>query len=150
MASLARTNSSNKAFQKLVRALDAELAIYNGDQHDFYSQYNHIDNLEYTIVISNENLPIACGAIKPMDKDSIEIKRMYVLPEHRGKGVATNVLVELEKWAAELGYKSCVLETGKFLKPAVALYESQGYTVIPNYGQYTDIQESVCFRKMIG
>lgn len=133
-----------------MRALDAELAIYNGDQNEFYSQYNHIEGLDHTLVIYSENLPVGSGAIKPLDDKSMEIKRMYVLPEYRSKGVASDILSELEKWTAELGYQSCVLETGKFLKAAVALYQSKGYTVIPNYGQYAHVEESVCFEKKVG
>lgn len=149
MISLKRTDSNHKDFQKLVRALDAELAIYNGDQNEFYSQYNTIQDLRHTIILYHKDLPIGSGAIKPVDEVSIEIKRMYVLPEYRGKGTASRILQELESWAIELGYQSCVLETGKFLKPAVALYESQGYTIIPNYGQYAHVEESVCFEKKL-
>ncbi len=149
MTSLKRTNSNDKDFQKLVRALDAELAIYNGDQNEFYSQFNTIQDMAHTLVVYNEDLPIGSGAIKPQTDSSMEIKRMYVLPEYRGAGIASQILKELESWSVELGYKSCVLETGKFLKPAVALYQSQGYIVIPNYGQYTHVEESVCFEKRL-
>lgn len=154
MYSITRDNSSNPNFIKLVKALDAELAIYNGDDNEYYSQFNTIDTLNHTIVIHSESLPIACGAFKPITVDksshtSVEIKRMYVLPEYRGKGAAVLLMTELEKWAGELEYDSCILETGKFLHRAVALYKKSGYTVIPNYGQYTDMPESICFEKMI-
>ena len=72
---------------------------------------------------------------------------MYTLPAHRGHGLATRILTELEKWAAELGYKKCVLETGLRQPDAIALYTKSGYHRIPNYGQYLNIENSVCFAK---
>lgn len=147
-----RTDSSHKDFIKLVRALDAELDIYNGDNNDFYSQFNTVSSLKNTIVLHESHLPIACGAFKPIelensDQEAVEIKRMYVLPEYRSKGAASQILESLETWAAELGYTCSVLETGKFLKPAVALYTNRGYSIIPNYGQYIGVDASVCFQK---
>ncbi len=53
------------------------------------------------------------------------------------------------KWASELGYTSCVLETGKRQPEAIALYTKNGYKIIPNYEQYEGVENSVCFRKII-
>jgi len=74
---------------------------------------------------------------------------MFTPVMYRGKGVAMNILSELEKWAKELGYKKCVLETGKKQPEAIALYKKSQYQIIPNYGQYVGIENSVCFEKMI-
>ena len=74
---------------------------------------------------------------------------MFVNPIARKLGVATKVLGELEKWAKELGYKSCILETGKKQPEAIALYEKNGYRSIPNYGQYDGIENSLCFEKKL-
>ena len=92
---------------------------------------------------------VGCGAIKEQVPGTMEVKRMYVLPENRKGGVATLVLTELEQWANELGYEQCVLETGKRQPEAIALYKKNGYEVIPNYGQYIGIDNSVCFNKKI-
>lgn len=142
-----RTNSTNQDFIKLVELLDQELAIVDGDDHAFYHQFNNIDVLKRTIVLYENNIPVGCGAIKEFDKTSAEVKRMYTLPETRGKGIATKVLLELEKWAKELNYKYSILETGKRLPHAIALYQKNGYEIISNYGQYVGIENSVCFRK---
>jgi GNAT superfamily N-acetyltransferase len=80
----------------------------------------------------------------------MEIKRMYVTPASRKKGIATMILCELETWAAELSYENCILETGIKQPEAIELYKKNGYTVIPNYGQYAGVQTSVCFEKSIG
>lgn len=81
--------------------------------------------------------------------DAVEVKRMYTLPEYRGKGIAAELLGELEKWAAELEYGRCVLETGLKQPGAIRLYEKSGYIVMPNYGQYVGVENSVCFEKSI-
>jgi putative acetyltransferase len=149
MIHIIRTNSDNADFIFLVKFLDEDLAIRDGEDHSFYAQYNKIDKIKYTVVAYDDEKPIACGAIKEFDKDTMEVKRMYTLPEWRGKGIATNVLRELESWAVELSYKKCILETGKKQPEAIALYKKNGYGIIPNYGQYTGIENSLCFEKII-
>jgi len=142
-----RTTSENPDFQKLVKQLDAYLAVMDGDEHDFYHQYNKIDMLKNCIVIFDNDEAIACGAIKEFDSKSMEVKRMFTLPEKRGKGLASAILKELETWAKELGYEKTVLETGKRQTEAIALYNKCGYKVIPNYGQYIGVDNSICFEK---
>ena len=79
----------------------------------------------------------------------MEVKRMYVPLEKRGKGIASIVLQELEKWAKELGYQKCILETGIKQPEAISLYKKNNYAIIPNYGQYAGVKDSVCFEKKI-
>jgi GNAT superfamily N-acetyltransferase len=100
-------------------------------------------------VAYQHNVAVGCGAIKAFDDASMEVKRMFTLPESRGTGIASNILHALETWAAELGYKTCVLETGKKQPEAIALYQKSGYEITPNYGQYVGIENSVCFMKNI-
>jgi len=91
--------------------------------------------------------PIGCGCFKAFDDGSVEIKRMYVSNEQRGKGIGAAILAELEKWAAELKMSSIVLETGNNQPEAVHLYGKMGYSVIPNYGQYSGMETSICMKK---
>ena len=149
MISIERTTSENPNFKQLVVLLDEYLRITDGDEHAFYNQYNNIENLQEVVVAYSENLAVGCGAIKPYDSDTVEIKRMFVLPEARGQGVATKILSALEQWARELNYKKCILETGKRQPEAIALYSKTGYEVIPNYGQYQGMENSVCFLKQV-
>ena len=144
-----RTDSDDKDFITLVRLLDAHLAHIDGKDHAFYAQYNKIDKLKNVIVAIEQGQAVACGAIKEFDSSSMEVKRMYTREEFRGKKIASQLLKELEMWAAELGYKKCVLETGKRMPDAVHLYESNGYARIPNYGQYIGVENSVCFEKTL-
>lgn len=147
MIKLVRTDSENSDFIALVGKLDADLAERDGSDHTFYAQFNKIDTIRYVVVAYENELAIGCGAIKQFTPESMEVKRMYVLPENRGKGIAGAVLSELEKWAKELLYANCVLETGKKQPEAIRLYQNNGYRLIPNYGQYAGIENSVCFQK---
>ena len=142
-----RTDSSNKDFQNLVKELDAYLAIVDGKEHDFYNQYNKIDSIKYAVVIYDGDEPVGCGAIKEYAEGIMEVKRMYVPEDKRGRGIASMVLKELEKWAKELKMEKCILETGHRQVEAVRLYMKSGYKVISNYGQYAGVENSVCFEK---
>ncbi len=144
-----RTNSESVDFKNLVKDLDAYLAVTDGDEHSFYSQYNKLDKIKHVVVIYEDNVALGCGAIKEYDANTVEIKRMYTTPKSRGKGVATLILSELEKWAAELLYKKCILETGNKQLEAIALYKKNKYTIIPNYGQYIGVENSFCFEKKV-
>jgi GNAT superfamily N-acetyltransferase len=142
-----RTNSQDKDFQKLVKLLDKDLAVRDGDEHEFYAQFNKIDLLNNCVVLYLNDEPVGCGAFKPFDSDTIEIKRMYTPPMHRGNGFAVKVLEELEAWAKELSYAYAVLETGIKQPEAIALYTKCQYVKTENYGQYIGVENSVCFRK---
>jgi len=149
MITLMRTNSDNKDFIALVKLLDAELAELDGDEHVFYAQLNKTDKIKHVILAYENDKPISCGAIREYSPTITEVKRMYTVRQSRGKGIATKVLIALEKWASELSYKKCILETGWRQPDAIRLYEKNGYKRIPNYGKYAGIANSVCFEKEI-
>lgn len=146
---LTRTTSDDEIFRSLVRLLDEDLAVRNGNEHAFYAQYNKVDAIKNVVVGYADDEPVSCGAFKEFDSGVVEIKRMYTKPEYRGRGLAQRLLTELEAWAAELGYTECVLETGKKQPEAIGLYQKSGYQLIPNYGQYEGVENSVCMRKSI-
>jgi GNAT superfamily N-acetyltransferase len=149
MLNLVRTTATNPEFLKLIVLLDKELKERDGVDHAFFATFNKVDSISEVLVLMNANNAVACGAIKKFDNSTMEIKRMYVLPEYRGLGYASKVLQELETWTAELGYSSCVLETGEKQFEAVHLYKKQGYQIIPNYGQYALVETSICFEKKL-
>ncbi len=150
MYTFIRTNSSNEDFKKLVSLLDKELAIRDGEEHAFYDQFNKIENIKHVIIAYANEQPVAAGAFKKFSAQAVEIKRMFVMPAFRGRGIAFQILQQLENWAAKLGYSYCLLETGKKQPEAIALYKKSGYEVIPNYGQYENVSNSVCMQKRIG
>lgn len=144
-----RTNSDNKDFIQLVKQLDIDLAERDGKEHSFYAQFNKIDTIKHTVVVYENGKPISCGAMKTYSPEAMEIKRMFTSPGNRDRGIATKVLQELESWAKELSYRRCMLETGKRQPEAIALYQKNGYHIIPNYGQYIGVENSVCFEKVL-
>ena len=147
MIRLIRTDSDNRDFIELVKKLDADLAERDSDDHLFYDQFNKVDKIKYVVVAYENDDPTGCGALKGYTSNTMEIKRMYTSPEYRGKGVATKILAELEIWASELSIEKCILETGKRQPEAIRLYQKNGYKIIPNYSQYAEIENSVCFEK---
>ena len=147
--SLKKTTSTDPDFVKLVSHLNAELSKINGDEDAFYAQFNKIDKINHVVIVYENDIPIACGAIKQFSTAAMEVKRMFTLPNYRGKGAASILLKELEKWTKEMNYEKCVLETSKRQPDALALYRKNGYEVIPNYGQYVGIENSICFEKII-
>ncbi|MEK6492240.1 GNAT family N-acetyltransferase [Myroides odoratimimus] len=149
MLTITRTNSDNKDFLNLIIELDKYLKTTDGDEHDFFDQYNKVDHINHVVVIYENSRAIACGAIKEYDSHTMEVKRMYTSPIARGKGVASIVLAELEKWSLELGYTRCILEMGKLQTQAEILYRKNNYTIIPNYGQYKGVESSLCFEKVL-
>ena len=149
MYSLKRTTSDDSDFQNLVTLLDQYLIIVDGDQHSFYDQYNKIDAIKNVVVYYDGDEPVGCGAFKEFDNKTAEIKRMFVKKDFRGKGIAAAILKELEQWAAELNYTTTILETGKKQLEAIHLYQKAGYIIIPNFGQYANVENSVCMKKSI-
>lgn len=144
-----RTNAEDPAFRALVSELDKDLAIRDGDEHAFFAQYNGLSDIRHVVVIMEGDAPAGCGAFKPFDAKTVEIKRMFTAADHRQQGIGSAALNELEDWARELGYDRCVLETGNKQHEAIALYTNRGYRIMPNYGQYVGVESSVCFEKTI-
>ncbi|WP_299757501.1 GNAT family N-acetyltransferase [uncultured Pontibacter sp.] len=149
MIKLRRTNSDDPDFRPLVALLDQDLRIRDGEDHAFYAQYNTLDTIKHVVVAYQKDESVGCGAIKAYDDTTAEVKRMFVLEQQRGQGIASLVLAELEQWASALGYTSCILETGTKQPEAIALYRKCGYTVIQNYGQYAGVENSVCMQKKV-
>ena len=149
MIQIIRTDSENQDFIELVKYLDIELAERDGEDHPYYAQFNKIDKIKFVVIAYENEKPVGCGAIKEYEPHTMEIKRMYVSPEKRGLGIANKILSELENWAAELAFKKCILETGKKQPEAIRLYEKNGYNIIPNYGPYVQVENSLCFEKEI-
>lgn len=147
---LHRTHSADPDFLSLVHELDKDLAARDGEEHAFFAPYNKPDPSMCVVLAYEGRTPCGCGAFKPFKPGSVEIKRMFVPVEERGKGIAGRILAELESWAAKNGHHTAVLETGIRMPEAIALYTKAGYRRIPNYGQYAGVESSVCFEKPIG
>lgn len=122
-----RTTASNDDFQLLVKKLDHELWVELEEDQATYDQYNKLPDLLTAVVAYHNDKPVACGCFKTIADDSIEIKRMFVCKEQRGKGLSKKILCELEQWAKEKNYKYAVLETSIHFTTARNLYTTNGY-----------------------
>jgi putative acetyltransferase len=149
MLQILRTDATHPVFLGLVKELDGYLQIQNGEAHPFFAPLNALDDIKYVVLVFENNEAAGCGAMKVITPDTMEIKRMYVPSEKRGRGIGSLVLKGLEQWAHELGFNTCILETGQHMKDAVHLYTKNGYTIIPKYGPYVNVPDSVCFAKQI-
>jgi len=146
---LLRTNNSNSDFLALTAKLDSDLHQRYKTQDALYNEHNKIIPIQTVVVGYINDKPIACGCFKKIDKNTIEIKRMYVHENHRGKGFSILLLKELERWAKKLGYSHAILETGKGQPEAVGLYTKCNYKIIKNYGPYENLENSICMKKNI-
>ena len=144
-----QTNSDNADFQQLVIKLDRDLKIRDGEDHSFYAQFNKIDAIKQVVVAYDGDIAVGCGAIKPFAENAMEVKRMYVLEDRRGEGMASIVLQQLEQWALASNCTRCLLETGQKQPEAIRLYTKNGYRVISNFGQYAGVANSICFEKIL-
>jgi GNAT superfamily N-acetyltransferase len=147
MITVKRCTNENQDFRQLVVLLDADLRATYGEEQAQYAPYNKIDFIETVVVAYEDGKPAGCGCFKEYDPETVEIKRMFVPHEKRGKGISKRVLSGLEKWAAELGYTKSILETGIRQHEAIGLYTGFGYKQIDNYGQYIGKPLSVCMSK---
>jgi GNAT superfamily N-acetyltransferase len=93
--------------------------------------------------------PVACGGIARYDAATAEIRRMYVVPTARGRGLSRQLLAALEDEARALGYSFVRLETGNLQAAAIGLYVSAGFGPIPRYGPFAEDPKSVCFEKRL-
>jgi putative acetyltransferase len=125
---LKRTNSANPDFRLLVAELDADLRTRNGEVMDIYDQHNIIEQINTVVIVYVDDVPAGCGCFKKFNADAVEIKRMFVRHNFRGKRLSATILKELEKWALEEG----------------------NYENIPKYEPYVDLPDSICFKKKLG
>jgi putative acetyltransferase len=146
MFTFQKTTSDDADFQRLAALFDDFLIDIDGDEKDFFAFYNNI-YINQVVVCYSGNEAIGCGAYKELEPSVAELKRMFVLPEFRGKGVATQIIMELENWAQQEHFTTCVLETSIRLENAIAIYKKMNYQITPNYGQYLGVESSVCMKK---
>ena len=147
MLSFQRSTSDNPDFHQLIKKLDKELWERYDALQALYDKHNKIEKIDTVVVAYFENAAIGCGCFKYHDQSTSEIKRMYVLPSHLGKGIAQRIVEELCTWAKECGFRIVILETGKKQPEAIRLYEKAGFVKTPNYEPYVGMEQSVCMAR---
>lgn len=145
------TDGRDRNFIELCHELDDFLnEIVGGEENRTkYLQYNKLDDIHDVVVAYENDVPVGSASFKKYDDECAEIKRVFVKKEYRGRGISNILMKMLEERAREKGFKYFILESGEPLVSAMALYRKSGYKVIPNYGQYVDMEESVCMKKKL-
>ncbi|ASU32303.1 GNAT family N-acetyltransferase [Mucilaginibacter xinganensis] len=146
---LKRTDSDDPDFRTLVISLDCDLELRYGAQQSFFNQFNKLDKIKNVVVAYWGNVAVGCGALRAYNDTEMEVKRMFVASEHRGKGIAKQLLNELEAWAVTLQFKKCILETGTNQPEAINLYLKCGYEITEAYGNYIGVENSICMSKVL-
>lgn len=149
MHRLIRTTSDHPDFQNLVQRLDRELWDRYEEAQAQYAVHNNIEKNATVLVAYAGAMPVGCGCFKRYDISTAEIKRMFVDPDHRGKGIAFRIVEDLCAWAKEEGFTKVILETGIKQPEAIRLYQKSGFEVIENYPPYTDMELSVCMERKL-
>jgi GNAT superfamily N-acetyltransferase len=146
---ISRTTSENVDFITLVAALDQSLWERYPELKSDYWGNNILEINPNVTVVYLDNKAVACGCFKRKNQNTIEIKRMFVLPEARGKGFAQRILHELELLGVESGFSFSVLETLYKQTEAISMYQKCGYAIVDNYEPYVGLKNSICMRKQI-
>ena len=136
----------------MIAALDAGLAELYPPEQRFGPNLKaqHLEDGRGTFLVArDEGRAIACGAIRLLDAGTAEVKRMYVEPGQRGKGIGRAMLAALEAAARHLGARRLVLETGTQSPDAISLYRHGGFTLIDCWGEYATSPTSVCMEKRL-
>jgi len=145
------TDGCNQGFIQLCYLLDAYLNDLVGGEENrtLYLPYNTLEDIHDVVMVYEDNKPIGCASFKFYEEGIAEVKRVFIKKEYRGKGVSKDLMSLLEKRAKQRGFHKLVLESGAPLVEAMGLYYKMGYAIMENYGQYKDMEESICMQKIL-
>lgn len=143
------TTQDDERFIKLTKCLDLEYFENIGDRAGDYLEYNEVTEPHAVFLKLDGDNTIACGSFREIDRDSIEIRRLFVAKEHRRKGIAFEIMNKLEGEALSRGYSNAYLVTGVNNKASNGLYKKLGYSYIENFGMFKDDEVCVCMKKSL-
>ncbi len=144
-----KTTSENPDFVFLTGTFDAYLWNRYPELKKDYWGNNLIEFNANVLIVYLDEKPVACGCFKKYNEKSVELKRMFVLPEARGLGLARLVIKELEAEAKNQGFEVLILETLYKQTEAINLYQKTGFKIVENYEPYVGLSNSVCMSKSI-
>lgn len=148
---ISRERPDSPDARELIAELEAALnPLYAAESRHGYSVEKLIQQNVAFFVIRYDDEPAGCGGIQLFSDEYGELKRMYVRPKFRGKGLAKRMLLHLENFARENSVMLLRLETGVHQREAIALYEKCGFAPIPPFGEYVNSADtSLCFKKTL-
>lgn len=131
----------------LAKKLDDYYFSLVGDVHLRYAEANRPENMACRVIAYDGSTPIGCGCWKAVDKQTAEVKRIFVEPAYRRRGVASAIIDLLESHICASGYSRALLETARTTGDSHALYLSLGYREIDYYGSPAGAENCRCFLK---
>ncbi|OBZ17042.1 GNAT family N-acetyltransferase [Bacillus sp. FJAT-26390] len=140
----------NEDLQMLIRKLDEDLLERYPAEEIFGLDFTDekVKDILFLVAYDNE-IPVGCGAIRPLDEESTELKRFFVDESYRNRGIAKQILFELEAKAKAMHFRSIKLEAGEAQPEALSFYRKHGYSLIDRFGIYVDSESSVCYEKQL-
>ncbi len=141
------TDEKDERFLKLVSELDRGYYERIGDELSKYDSYNEFKNPHVVILAFDNDLAVACASYRVLDNDSVEFKRVYVKKDYRKRGIAHNIITQLEKLVVKNNFRYSYIVTGKNNHAAIKLYEKLNYKLIDNFGQFIDDDTVICMKK---
>lgn len=141
------TDEKDERFLKLVCELDRGYYDLIGDELSKYDSYNEFNDTHVVILALDNDIAVACASYRTFDDDSVEFKRVYVKKEYRKRGIAYNIITELEKIVIENRFRYSYIITGKNNNAAIKLYEKLNYKLIDNFGQFINDDTVICMKK---
>ena len=106
--------------------------------------YNLSESITDVLIAYEDDIPVGCAGLKKYSEQDVEVKRVWVVPEYRGKHIATELMNRIKERARDKGYKRTILQTRPIMKDAVSLYERRGYQLIANYPPYDKLEGAIC------
>lgn len=145
------TDGRNRDFIGLCHMLDDYLnEIAGGEENRAqYIPYNQLNDIHDAVVVYDKGTAIGIAGFQRYDAECAELKRVFIREEYRGCGIAKKLMAHIEARAKEKGFTCFILESGEPLVEAMGLYRAIGYQVIPNYGQYAGMPNSICMKKAL-
>ena len=140
------TNGNDEEFHKFYIKTETYYSEIVGGRknREGFVPYNLSESISDVLLAYIDGVPVGCAGLKKYSDSDVEIKRVWVEPDQRGKHIATELMNSIEDKARELGFKRAVLQTRPIMKDAVGLYSRRGYVLIDNYPPYDKLEGAIC------
>ena len=143
------TNGTDRDFHVLISELEQHLNMLAGGEENRqeYMPHNALHDIHDVFIAYIDENPVGCASFKQYEEGVAELKRVYVKPDYRGKGIAEQLVNTVSAAAGKKGFQTLILETGKTFTAAVNLYQKLGFVITDHYEPYIGMEDSVCMRK---
>lgn len=140
------TDGNNEEFHRFyLETEDYYSSIVGGKKNrEGFIPYNLSESISDVLLAYMDGVAVGCAGLKKYNDSDVEIKRVWVEPDYRGRHIATELMDRIEDKAREMGFKRAVLQTRPIMEDAVGLYEKRGYELIGNYPPYDKLGGAIC------